>query len=217
MSSTPSNRVAAAKHRQGLVREAARIIAQGHASDYRSAKRKALKNLGLPLHTPLPRNQDIEAALCEHQRLFGGAPERERLSRLRRGAVKAMCELKAFKPRLTGPVLRGRADQGTGVCLHLFADTVEEVGFFLMDCGIPFRHIEAQLDFGSGARQRIPGFGLVVDGVDFELLVFSGSCRRRTPLCSFEGRAMRRATLNEVRALLAAGAEAPGPGDSDFE
>jgi len=122
MSSTPSNRLGAAKHRQSLVREAARILAQGQSPDYQSAKRKALKNLGLPMHTSLPRNQDVEAALCEHQRLFGGAKAHEQLSRLRFSALNAMHELKTFKPRLTGPVLRGSADQGSVVCLHLFAE-----------------------------------------------------------------------------------------------
>ena len=207
MSSIPANRVAAAKHRQGLVRETARIIAEGQSVDYQSAKRKALKNLGLPLHTPLPRNRDIEVALFEHQRLFGGAEVPEILSRLRRSAMNAMRELKEFKPRLTGPVLRGSVDQGSGVSLHLFADTVEEVGFFLMDCGIPFRQIEQRFDFGSDGKLRIPGYGFVADGVDFELWVFSGSYRHRTPLCSFEGGAMHRASVAEVRALLESGTE----------
>ena len=207
MSSTPSHRVVAAKHRQGLVRETARIIAAGQAPDYQSAKRKALKNLGLPRHTPLPRNQDIEAALLEHQRLFGGAEKPEFLSRLRRSALNAMAELKEFKPRLTGPVLRGSVVQGTGVSLHLFADSVEEVGFFLMDCGIPFRQIEQRFDFGSDGKQRIPGYGFVADGVDFELWVFSGSYRHRTPMSSLEGGAMRRASAAEVRALLESGVE----------
>jgi len=40
--------------------------------------------------------------------------------------------------------------------------------------------------------------------VEFELWVFSDSYRHRRPWCSFEGRAMRRASENEVRALLEA-------------
>lgn len=207
MSSVPSDRLGASKRRLGLAREAARIIALGQSPDYQSAKRKALKNLGLPSHTPLPRNQDIEVALLEHQRLFGDQRAGQHLAELRRGALVAMRELEAFKPRLTGAVLRGGAALDERVCLHLFAETVEEVAVYLMDRGIPFRHIEQRLELGAGKKHRIPGYGLVADGVAFELLVFSGAYRHRTPICPVAGRAMQRASADDVQSLLDSGSE----------
>ncbi len=207
MSSTPSNRPASAKRSQGLAREAARIIAQGQSSDYQSAKRKALKNLGLPAHTPMPRNQEIETALFEHRRLFGHRVDGEHLLTLRLSALNAMRDLEVFKPRLAGSVLRGSVDPGTVVSLHLFAETIEEVGFFLQDRGIPFRHIERCMTQGPGSKIRIPGFGLVAKEVAFELLGFSGNCRHRVPICPIEGKAMHRASVQELEALLETGTD----------
>ena len=202
MNSTFANRDSIAKRRQGLAREAARILAQTQSGDYQSAKQKALRNLGLPAKTPLPRNQEIEAALFEHQQLFGGTQARQQLIELRRSALAAMRELDIFKPRLTGSVLRGSANSNSTVQLHLFAETIEDVGFFLQDQRIPYRHIEQRFDIGSGKKHSIPGYGLVADGVAFDLLVFSGSDRHLRPQCPVESGTMRRASANEVQLLL---------------
>ena len=202
MNSTSANRECSAKRRQGLAREAARILAQTQSGDYQSAKQKALRNLGLPAQTPLPRNQEIEAALFEHRQLFGGTEERQHLIELRRSALTAMRELQVFKPRLTGAVLRGSANINSTVQLHLFADTIEDVGFFLQDKGIPYRHIEQRFDTGGSRKHSIPGYGLVADGIAFDLLVFSGSDRHLRPQCPIEGGTMRRASANEVLLLL---------------
>jgi len=202
MSTLSQNRGTSLKHRQGLAREAARIIAQGLTLDYQSAKQKARHNLALPAQTPLPSNHEIEVALLDYQGLFAGAQTRCRLRELRSAALRAMQELAGFKPRLTGAVLRGSVDSASVVCLHLFAETIEEVGYFLLDCEIPYRHIQQSVNFGKGDRHDIPGFAFLADGVPFELLVFSGSYRHRSPRCPIESRAMQRASANEVQALL---------------
>ncbi len=202
MNSTSANRDSIAKRRQGLAREAARILAQTQSGDYQSAKQQALRNLGLPAKTPLPRNQEIESALFEHQQLFGSSHDRQHLIELRRSALVAMRELHIFKPRLTGAVLRGSANLNSSVQLHLFADTIEDVGFFLQDKGIPYRHIEQRFDTGGSKKKSIPGYGLVADGIAFDLLVFSGSDRHLRPQCPFDGGTMRRASAKEVQLLL---------------
>ncbi len=145
--------------------------------------------------------QEFETKLRRKPLTFQGCPE------LRRSALNAMRELQAFQPRLTGGVLRGVVDPGSVVQLHLFTDCIEEVGYFLQDQGIPFRQIEQGFNFGDGKKHRIPGYGLVADGVPFELLVFSGSYRHRRPQCPIEGRAMRGATANEVQSFLSASIE----------
>ncbi len=202
MSSLSSNRGISLKHRQGLAREAARIIAQGLTPDYQSAKQKARHNLAMPAQTPLPSNQEIEVALLEYQRLFAGKKTRCQLRELRSAALRAMQELANFKPRLTGAVLRGSVNSVTAVCLHLFAETIEEVGYFLLDCEIPYRHIQQSMDFGKGERHDIHGFAFLADGVPFELLVFSGTYRHRSPRCPIAAGPMHRAGLSEVQALL---------------
>jgi len=73
----------------------------------------------------LPKNSEIESALAEYQRLFGGASHLEALHAQRHAALSAMRYLREFEPRLVGPVLSGTATLHTEVQLHLFADRVE--------------------------------------------------------------------------------------------
>ena len=57
--------------RRALAQEAARLMAEHGIDDYLQAKRKAADRLGVNDVAVLPKNVEIEAALREHQRLFG--------------------------------------------------------------------------------------------------------------------------------------------------
>ena len=187
--------------RQQVANEAARVMIDGGIRDYGLAKRKALERLHLPRGTPLPRNQDVEAALLAHHRLFGGAERVSLLKRLREAALDAMHELRQFKPRLVGEVLSGLVDGNSSVTLHLFADSAEEVAWALMERGIDHRNSEHLLRMSTGEVERIPGFSFIAGDVPMQLLVFSGRSRRHTPINNVDGHAMPRASLSRVRSL----------------
>jgi len=192
-----------AQARLKLAAEAARVMLEGGIRDYGLAKRKAQERMRLPAGTPLPSNLEIEQALLEHQRLFGGRERDRALETLRAAAATAMRELAAYKPRLVGPVLAGTADRNSPVSLHLFAESSEEVGFTLMERGIPHRRTEHPLRMSTGQVERVPGYSFLAGEVQLELVVFSGRTRGHTPLSPVDGRAMRRAGLPEVESLLA--------------
>jgi hypothetical protein len=193
--------------RQEIVQEAARLMAESGIEDYELAKRKARERLRLPASVTLPRNSEIQAALIEYRRIFGAQQHDEQLRQLRRVALQVMELLEAYRPRLVGAVLSGAADEHSSVCMHLFAESPEEVAFFLMDRRIPFRDAEQRLRMSSGALERVPGYSFGIEGTAVELLVFSGKLGRQVPLSPVDGRRMRRATPSEVRALL----DAPQP------
>lgn len=197
------------QRRSELVQEAARLMAESGIQSFDLAKRKARERLQLPATAALPRNEEVEAALLSYRTLFGGEAHDRALTHLRRVAAEAMQGLERFRPRLVGPVLTGTADEHTTITLHLFADSAEEVAFFLMDEGIPFRHCERRLRLGSG-EQRIPGYGLSVDDADLELLVFSGKQSRQAVLSPVDARPMRRASRKDVLELLQPDAPATG-------
>ena len=115
--------------RVGLVREAARLMAEEGITDYFTAKRKATQRLGAADTHNLPSNREIQDALIEYQEVFGGEEHRSRLIELRRHALSAMELFINFRPRLVGPVLLGTADGSSGVQLHLFADTPYGSGY----------------------------------------------------------------------------------------
>src|SRR5579871_134895 len=117
--------------RRALAQEAARIMAEHGIRDFFVAKRKAAERFGVTDGAVLPKNIEIETALGEYQRLFGGASHAQCSA-----ALLAMRRLQAFEPRLVGPVLSGTATEHSDVQLHLFAETAESVAISLMDQGI---------------------------------------------------------------------------------
>ena len=98
--------------RRELAQEAARIMAEHGIRDYLIAKRKAAERLGvMDGGALLPKNSEIEAALAEYQRLFGGASHASALQAQRHAALAAMRYLSEFSPRLVGSVLSGTTDR----------------------------------------------------------------------------------------------------------
>ncbi|MBM4199177.1 MAG: hypothetical protein FJ198_05730, partial [Gammaproteobacteria bacterium] len=85
--------------------------------DFFLAKRKAAERFGMVDGAVLPRNTEIEEALQEYQRLFGGEAYLESLQAQREVALNVMQRLKDFQPRLVGPVLHGTATAHDDVTL----------------------------------------------------------------------------------------------------
>ena len=192
-----------ARMRQLVTQEAARIMAEEGISDYLVAKRKAAERLGAPDTRNLPTNREIQDALIDHQRLFGGAGRRVLLRRLRQVAVEAMEFLRRFEPRLVGSVLHGTATEYSDVNLHVFAETPEEVALFLMDQGIPYEVAERRFRFGREEPVAIPAYRFVAGDVAVELAVVSVKGLREAPRSRIDGQPMARAALGAVREQLA--------------
>ena len=58
--------------RRAVAQEAARVMSEHGVRDFLFAKRKAAERFGIVDGSLLPRNIEIEEALQEYQRLFGG-------------------------------------------------------------------------------------------------------------------------------------------------
>ncbi len=187
--------------RERIAKEAARLMCESGIHDFQLAKRKALERLRILGERNLPSNGEIESAVSEYQRLFRAHSQPRRLAELRRTAVRAMRFLVRFQPRLVGAVLSGTADEHSDVCLHLFAETAEEVGLFLLDNGVPHEHGERSMRLASDDTERLPTCRFMADDVPVELVVFAERARRRVPLSPVDGRPMRRAALRAVKAL----------------
>lgn len=187
--------------RERIAKEAARLMCEAGVRDYQLAKRKALQRLHIPNQRNLPSNEEIESAVSEYQRLFRADSQPQRLAELRRTAVRAMRFLERFQPRLVGEVLSGTADEHSDVCLHLFAETAEEVGLFLLEKGVPHELGERTMRLANDDTKRLPTCRFMADDVPVELVVFAERTRRRVPLSPVDGRPMQRAALQAVEAL----------------
>src|SRR6185312_3043134 len=86
--------------RRALAQEAARIMAEHGIRDFLVAKRKAAERFGVADGAALlPKNSEIESALAEYQRLFGGESHLSALHAQRVAALSAMRYLREFSPR----------------------------------------------------------------------------------------------------------------------
>ena len=188
--------------RQRLTIEAARIMADEGVRDYYMAKRKAASRLGAPDTHNMPRNREIQEALSEYQRIFHSDSQPARLRELREAAAQAMEFLAHFRPRLVGSVLDGTAGEYSDVNLHVFADTPEELAFFLMDHRIPFDTSERKLKVMRDTYQSFPVYSFLAEDVVIDLTVFSGKDSNQFPRSQIDGQPMERLNLKGVQALL---------------
>jgi len=189
--------------RRALAQEAARIMAEHGIRDFLLAKRKAAERMNVSANEAvLPRNVEIEVALAEYQRLFGGESHVETLRDQRRAALNAMLYLHEFEPRLVGSVLSGTATEHSDVQLHLFADRAEEVTIKLMDEGIPHEVLEKRVRMNAERVLAYPGVRFDLDEQSIEATVFPTDGIRQAPVSPVDGRPMKRAGTSEVEALL---------------
>jgi hypothetical protein len=189
--------------RRALAQEAARLMAEHGIRDFLVAKRKAAERFGMADGAALlPKNSEIESALAEYQRLFGGESHLEALLAQRRAALSAMRYLCEFSPRLVGAVLSGTATEHTEVQLHLFADRVESVTLKLLDHGIPHELTEKRFKLNAERVQPFPGVRFALDDHSIEATVFPTDGIRQAPVSPVDGRPMRRANAFEVEALV---------------
>jgi len=184
-----------------VAQEAARIIHNQGIDDFRTAKMKAAENLGLRNHRALPTNQEIEQALAEHSRIFGGERHESLVDSLRTVALAVMYDLQLFKPCLVGPVLSGNVTEHSAINLHLFSDTAETVGMELHQRGIRHSSMLRKHRLQRDRFQQFPGYRFLADNFEVEATVFPERGKAHPPLSPVDGKPMRRAKLQDVERL----------------
>ena len=191
------------ERRTRLAQEAARLMAEGGIRDFHQAKLKAAARLGIHDDASLPRNREIEDALREYQRIFLGQGQARALRQRREAAARALEFLAPFEPRLVGPVLDGTADATSAVLLHAYTDDADAVARFLDEHGIPAEPRERQLRLDRERRAELPVWVFGAEDLAFDITVLPLHALRQAPLSSVDERPMRRASLAQLRQLLA--------------
>lgn len=187
--------------RQRLAQKTAQILLESGMRDFQAAKQKAAQQLGATDTKSLPNNYEIELALSEYQRIFRATSQPQHLAHLRQIAIEAMQFLECFNPRLVGSVLNGTADEHSVIRLHVFADTVESIGFYLQDNKIPNELGERRLKIATDQYQNYSTYEFIVDETRLELVVFLPK-QKQIPLSPVDSKPMKRADITEVELLL---------------
>ena len=192
--------------RRAVAQEAARIMAEHGIEDFLQAKRKAADRLGVNDVAVLPKNVEIEAALREHQRLFGRDSHDHTLREQRRIALDTMCMLDEFQPRLVGSVLTGTATNYSDINLHLFADASETIAIRLLEIGVPHEFYERRVKMDSERSVNYPALRFEANGRTVDATVFPIDGIRQSPYSPVDGRPMKRADAREVSQLVGSNA-----------
>jgi hypothetical protein len=101
--------------------------------EYGAAKRRAVKDLGLPSRTALPSNELLEDAVREYIAIFCDDTQPQELAALRDVARFWMQRLEEFRPHLGGAVWRGTATRHSDIYLQLFCDDPKSAEIRLID------------------------------------------------------------------------------------
>ncbi|MDP2369799.1 hypothetical protein [Rhodoferax sp.] len=116
---------------------AARLVVD-EGLDYGAAKRHALKQMGLPARTAVPRNEELEDAVREHIAVFCADTQAVELLALRRLALQWMVRMARFRPYLTGAVWLGTATRQSDIRIELYCDDPKSAELTLLDLGAHF-------------------------------------------------------------------------------
>ena len=189
--------------RRALAQEAARIMAEHGIRDFFVAKKKAAERLGVSDGSAvLPKNTEIETALVEYQRLFGGDSHTESLYAQRRAALSAMRYLQRVRAATGGSGAqrhRHRAFRRAAPSVHRHRGVGRHEAPGLAGA---VRGDGATRENERGARARLPGCALRDDDFEIEATVFPTDGIRQAPVSPVDGRPMKRANAFEVEALL---------------
>lgn len=116
---------------------AARLVVED-GLEYGPAKRRALKQLGLPARSSLPGNEQVEEEVRQYIELFCAETQPVELLALRRLALAWMERLAAFRPHLGGAVWHGSATRRSDIYIQLFCDDSKSAEIALIEQGVNY-------------------------------------------------------------------------------
>jgi len=119
--------------RKRVAKEAATLLYFGAEKEYKQAKVRAAKTLGVHF---LPTNLEVAVEVDKIAEALEGSARKERLIQMRKEALKIMKLLSAFNPVLIGSVWRGTIHQGSDIDITLYHDATDEVLDVLKNSGV---------------------------------------------------------------------------------
>jgi len=179
-----------------IAQTAARLIIEHGLTDWSLARRKAARELDLPERDALPDDGEIEAALAEHQALFGGEEHVATLRAQREEALEWLHQLAEFRPALVGGVAAGWASEHSDIRLELVADDAKAVELTLINAGVDYRLPPPRRADGPAE--------LIVDTEvgQVRLIVRTEAERRQRPQRDAQGNPVVRLTAAALEVLL---------------
>ncbi len=122
---------------QEIAQTAARMVVE-EGLEWAAAKRRAVKQLGLPARTQLPDNDALEEAVREYIEIFCADTQPQELRALRELALVWMERVQEFRPHLAGAVWRGTATRMSDIYIQLFCDDSKSAEIALINRDVQY-------------------------------------------------------------------------------
>ena len=123
---------------QGEIAAAAAAVVVEEGLEYGPAKRRAVKQMGLPARTALPGNDEVEDAVHEYLAIFCAQTQPGELAALRGLALVWMDRMAEFRPHLGGSVWHGTATRLSDIYIQLFCDDPKSAELALIEHNVDY-------------------------------------------------------------------------------
>lgn len=115
---------------------AALVVEEG--LEYGPAKRRVVKQMGLPARSEVPDNAQIEDAVIEYIAVFCADTQPAELAALRELALVWMQRMASFRPHLAGAVWHGTATRLSDIYIQLFCDDPKSAEIALIEHNVDY-------------------------------------------------------------------------------
>jgi predicted nucleotidyltransferase len=183
-----------------VAREAANLLYFGIEKEYKQAKLKAARTLGVKF---LPTNLEVAKELDKIAEEIEGSSREERLIHRRKEALKLMKILKTYKPLLVGSVWRGTAHRQSDIDIIVYHDEPKAIVKTLEQKG--FKIVKTEWVSITEEGRKMASFHVYcesVNGEKFEVIVRSSEEAYRRIKCDVYGDEIKGLSLQELEKLL---------------
>jgi predicted nucleotidyltransferase len=186
--------------RHKIAREAATLLYFGAEKEYKQAKLKAAKTFGVHF---LPTNLEVALELDKIAEENEGPTRKERLTQMRKEALKLMKNLKKYCPILIGSVWRGTIRPGSDIDIAVYHDVPDEILNILKKNGAKISKTEWMTTTKRGKPEA--SFHIYVETSSkqtAELVVRSSEEAKHRRKCEIFGDIIKGLNIQELERLL---------------
>ncbi len=185
--------------RRKVAREAALLLYTLQEREFKQAKERAAKTLGLRV---LPTNLEVAEELDLLAEEYEGPSRRNRLVCMRREALEIMEALKDFHPKLIGSVWRGTANKNSDIDIVVFSQDRKPVMDILRGKGLEIIRVEVTPIVKGGSGKAVHIFASLPSGDEVEIAIRSPEDMAREERCEIYGDLKKGLTVNQLKRVL---------------
>lgn len=185
--------------RRRVAREAALLLYTMQEKEFKQAKERAAKILGLRI---MPTNLEVAEELDSIADEYEGFERKNRLIYMRKEALEIMKSLREFNPRLIGSVWRGTANKNSDIDIVVFSQNKDSIMDILHRKGFKIARAEYTPATKDGSNEVLHIFISLPSGDEAELVVKDLEDMHREERCEIYGDQKKGLSINQLIEIL---------------